>query len=154
MRPTQGIVLLGCALVAACGSEPAVPATGEVQAPAKLTTGDVTVRATALPSMRLGDAMASRYGVARDPDTVLLVIGMRRGPQSAETSVAGRVGAEANNLLGNRQRIALREFRSDGFIDYVGTARVSMPDTLRFTIQVQPHGAPAATLRFHRDYFP
>ena len=109
MRPTQGIVLLGCALVAACGSEPAVPATGEVQAPAKLTTGDVTVRATALPSMRLGDAMASRYGVARDPDTVLLVIGMRRGPQSAETSVAGRVGAEANNLLGNRQRIALRE---------------------------------------------
>jgi hypothetical protein len=131
-----------------------MPASTEAEAPAELRTDEVTVRATTLPSLRLNEAMARQYGITRDASSVLLVIGMRRGPQSQESSVAGRVSASASDLLGNRQAIELREIRSEGFIDYVGTARVSMPDTLRFEIVAKPDGAPAATLRFHRDFFP
>ena len=145
---------LACACLAGCGGEPTMPTSAEADAPAELRTGEVTVRATTLPTARLNPAMARQYAIAPDAGSVLLVIGMRRGPQSQETSVAGKVNASASDLLGNRQAVELREIRSDGFIDYVGTARVSMPDTLRFEIVARPHGAPAATLRFHRDFFP
>jgi hypothetical protein len=150
-------VFLACACLAGlggCGGERTMPASTEAEAPAELRTDEVTVRATTLPSLRLNEAMARQYGITRDASSVLLVIGMRRGPQSQESSVAGRVSASASDLLGNRQAIELREIRSEGFIDYVGTARVSMPDTLRFEIVAKPDGAPAATLRFHRDFFP
>lgn len=150
-------VYLACACLAGlggCGGERTMPASSEADASAGLRTGEVTVRATTLPTARLNPAMARQYAIAPDAGSVLLVIGMRRGPQAQESSVAGRVSASASDLLGNRQAIALREIRSEGFIDYVGTARVSMPDTLRFEIVAKPDGAPAATLRFHRDFFP
>ena len=142
------------AILGGCGGERTMPASNEADAPAELRTGDVTVRATTLPTARLNPAMARQYAIAPDAGSVLLVIGMRRGPQPQEASVAGRVSASASDLLGNRQAIALREIRNEGFVDYVGTARVSMPDTLRFEIVAKPEGAPAATLRFNRDFFP
>jgi hypothetical protein len=142
------------AILAGCSGERTMPTSTEADAPAELRTGEVTVRATTLPTARLNPAMARQYAIAPDAGSVLLVIGMRRGLQSQEASVAGRVSASASDLLGNRQAIELREIRNEGFIDYVGTARVSMPDTLRFEIVAKPDGAPAATLRFHRDFFP
>lgn len=144
---------LACA-IAGCGGKPAMPPSAEPQPPAELRTGDVTVRATTLPTLRLNEAMAREYGVERDAGSVLLVVGLRRGSQAQETSVAGRVSARASDLLGNRQQIALREVAGDGYVDHVGIARVSMPDTLRFEIDARPEGAPATTLRFHRDFFP
>lgn len=138
----------------ACGGKPAMPSSTEVQAPAEVRTGEVTIRATTLPTLQLNDAMARQYGIERDADAVLLVVGLRRGPAAQEASVPGRIDARATDLLGNRKTIGLREIRSDGYIDYVGTVPVSMPDTLRFEIVAAPDGAPAATLRFHRDFFP
>ena len=154
LRIRRSIALALASLLAACGGKPSVPPSAESQAPAELRTGDVTVRATTLPTVRLNDAMARQYEVERRADSVLLVVGMRRGSATQETSVPGRVTALASDLLGNRKTIALREVRSDGYIDYVGTVPVSMPDTLRYEIIAAPDGAPVATLRFHRDYFP
>lgn len=156
-EPARFSVLLAgacLAILAGCGSERTMPASNEADAPAEVRTGEVTVRATTLPTARLNPAMARQYAIAPDADSVLLVIGMRRGPQSQEASVAGRVSASASDLLGNRQTIELREILSEDFIDYFGTARVSMPDTLRFEIVAKPDGAPAARLQFHRDFFP
>lgn len=116
--------------------------------------GDVTMRATAIPSSRLNPVMARRYGVEPDDDRILLVVGLRRGDATNETSVTGRVQAQASNLLGTRQKVPLREVHNDGFIDYVGEVRVSAPDTLRFEVNVRPDGAPPTTLLFHRDFFP
>lgn len=157
MTDCRASLLLAAALascLAACGGKPAMPPSAEAQAPAELRTGDVLLRATTLPTLRLGEAMARQYDVERDADRVLLVVGLRRGPVARETSVPGRVSARVTDLLGNRQAIALREIRSDGYVDYVGTVAVSMPDTLRYEITAAPDGAPVATLRFHRDYFP
>lgn len=153
-RARCALLLAACAALAACGAATAPPPSAAAQPPAELRTGEVVVRATVLPSMQLGTAMAARYGVARDAGTVVLVVGLRRGPVSAEQSVEGRVTAQATDLLGNRQSIELHQVRDGGYVDHVGTARVAMPDTLRFTIQAAPMDAPAATLRFNRDFFP
>lgn len=142
------------ALFAACGGAPAPPDAATALEPAESRSGDVLVRATVVPTMRLDPAMARHHGVERDPGAVLLVVGMRRGDAARETSLAGRVEARASDLLGNRQAIALREVRDEGFIDYAGAVRVSPPDTLRFEILARPDGAPPVTLRFHRDFFP
>ena len=149
---TPCLLLLSCAL-AACGAPSVSPSTGP-QPPAELRTGDVVVRATTLPTLRLNQAMADRYGVERNANDVLLVVGLRRGSQAHERSAPGRVEAVASDLLGRRQAIALRRIDDAGYVDHVGVVQVAMPDTLRFEIQAHPDGAPAATLRFHRDFFP
>ena len=138
----------------ACGGNPAPPQRREAQPPAEARVGDITVRATTLPTLQLNDAMARAYGVSPSESSVLLVVGLRRGPQSNETSVPGTVTATASDLLGKRQQVALRAVDSGGYIDHVGVVRVAMPDTLRFRIEASPQGAPAATLAFHRDFFP
>lgn len=145
--------LLVAGTLAACGGGTGAPPQPTLE-PAVAQAGDVTIRATVLPTTQLNDVMAGRYGVQRSDDTVLLVIGMRRGDAANEVSVAGHVQAEASDLLGNRQSIELREVRDGGFVDYIGQARISMPDTLHFTLQARPGGAPPATLRFNRDFFP
>lgn len=144
--------VLVAGMLAACGGQAPAPPQATLE-PAVVQTGDVTIRATVLPTTQLNDAMAGRYDVRRDAGTVLLVVGLRRGDVANELSVNGDVRAEASDLLGNRQAIALREIHDEGFIDYVGEARVSAPDTLRFTVQARPEGAPPTTLRFNRDFF-
>lgn len=145
---------LPLALLAACGGKPAPPPRADAQPPAELRAGDVTVRATTLPTLQLNDAMARAYGVERDAGSVLLVVGLRRGPQASETSVPGTVTAVATDLLGKRQQIALRAIDSGGYVDHVGVVRVSMPDSLRFRVEARPQAASPATLEFHRDFFP
>jgi hypothetical protein len=143
-----GTSLAGCG-----GATPPAPST-VAQPPAEVRVGDVTVRATTLSTLQLNDAMARTYDVERDAGSVLLVVGMRRGPDSSEVSLPGTVTASASDLLGKRQRVVLRPVDSGGYIDHVGVFDVSMPDTLRFRVDARPQGAPAATLEFNRDFFP
>jgi hypothetical protein len=140
------LILGGCG-----GGSPAPPAT---QAPAVLQAGDVTIRASAVPTAALGEVAAKQYGIERDPRMVLLLVGVRRGPESQETSLPARVRGSAVDLLGRRQQIELREIRSDGFIDYAGSVRISPPETLRFDLVIERDGAAPAMLSFNRDFFP
>ena len=153
LRASAALCLL--ALLAGCGgSGPRPPESSQAQPPAETRVGDVVLRVTTLPTPRLGEVMARQYGVARDPRTLLVVVGLRRGDAASETSLPGRVRVQTTDLLGGRQDITLREVRGDGFIDYVGTARIAMPDTLRYEVTAQPQDGPALSMRFHRDYFP
>lgn len=142
------LILGGCG-----GGSPAPPAAA-AQTPAELHTGDVTIRASAVPTTVLGEAAAKQYGIERDPRTVLLLVGVRRGPESQETSLPARVRGSAVDLLGRRQHFELREIRSDGFVDYAGSVRISPPETLRFDLVIERDGAAPATLSFNRDFFP
>ena len=152
---TRGATILAlCAALAACGgSTPPAPPS---QAPqeAVVQVGDVLVRANALPTADLGEAVARQYGIERDPGTVMLLVGVRRDDEAGETALPARVAANAADLLGKRQQLEMREVRSGAFVDYVGTARVIAPDTLRFDVQVVPEGGTAMELRFNRDFFP
>src|SRR3546814_3246103 len=81
----------------------------------------------------------------------MLLVGERRYGDAGETALPARVTAVASDLLGKRQQLEMREVRSgdpgsgpgQGFIDYVGTARVIAPDTLHFDVRVVPEGGTA-----------
>lgn len=147
------LAILAAAWLGACGSSQPPPSEA-TQPPAELRIGELVARASTVPTQRLSPAIAQRYGVERDPRTVLLVVSLRDGTGADERSVPGGVAATATDLLGRRQSIAMRQVREEGFLDHVGTVRVAMPDTLRFEVEVRVEGAAPASLRFHRDFFP
>jgi hypothetical protein len=147
-------ILCAILLLGGCGGSPAPPATAAAQEPAVLQVADITIRASAVPTTVLGEATAKQYGIERDPRTVLLLVGVRRGSESQETSLPARVRGSAVDLLGRRQQFELREIRSDGFIDYAGSVQISPPETLRFDLVIERDGAAPAALSFNRDFFP
>jgi hypothetical protein len=156
IRSLAGCLPLAFAL-AGCGGPAPTHGRGDgaqAMEEAVLRQGDIVVRASAIPAEALGEAVARQYGLARDPGSVMLLVGVRRGDERAETVLPARVEATATDLLGKRQAIAMREVRSGEFVDYVGSARVIAPDTLRFDVEVAPEGGPAMSLRFNRDFFP
>jgi hypothetical protein len=139
----------------ACGGQapaPAVPAAAPEEAVSRI--GDITIRATALPTATLDAEVASRYGIARDERTVMLLVGVRKGADAQEIALPAKVTATATNLSGQRQAIVLRELRADGLLDYVGTVETSLPDTLRFELVVVPEGGAASTMQFSREFYP
>ena len=157
--------LLLVAALAGCGGSAPGPAASQGQAQQEATAriGDVVVRANAIVTESLGEAVARQYGIERDAGTVMLLVGVRRDDGNGnEVALPARVTAVAVDLLGKRQELAMREVRSggagadagEGFIDYVGTARVIAPDTLRFDVEVAPVDGPAMALHFNRDFFP
>ena len=161
----RGLALILTAALAGCGGSAPGPVASQAQAQqeASARVGDVVVRANAIATEGLGAAVARQYGIERDAGTVMLLVGVRRDDGSGnEVALPARVTAVAVDLLGKRQELAMREVLSgdsesgpgQGFIDYVGTARVIAPDTLRFDVEVATAGGPAVELRFNRDFFP
>jgi hypothetical protein len=155
----RAALTLACAgLLAACGgpSPQADASRQQADAPreASVRVGDLVVRANAVQTAALGEAVSRQYGVDRDAGTVMLLVGVRlEGPDAQESSVPARVDATAIDLLGRRQAPGIREVRSDGFIDYVASFRVAAPETLRFDVEVVADGQ-RMTLQFNRDFFP
>lgn len=150
--------------LAACGGgkpPSAVPA-GAAPQEAISRIGDVTIRATALPTATLAPEIAGQYGIARDERTIMLLIGVRQGPEGQEVALPATITATATNLSGQRQSIALRELRSgapstgsgQALLDYVGTVETSLPDTLRFDVVIVREGGASSTMQFSREFYP
>lgn len=158
MRTTLTL-LLGAALLLGCSAEPSSPATGHPTAsadPQETTTriGDTTVRATVLRTALLGEMVADKYGIVRADNQVMLLVGLRRGASSEETSVPARITATATDLRGQRHTIELRELHSGDLLDYLGTVQVSLPDTLRFELDITLENGAHTTMRFNREFLP
>ncbi|WP_202844349.1 DUF4426 domain-containing protein [Luteimonas saliphila] len=157
MRGARLGLPLALAALAACGVDPSARADLAAHAeaarqPAELQVGDTRIHASLAPTAALSPAISERYGVDRARDAQLLLVGVRQGPTGNEVSVPAQVSARARDLRGAWQDIAMREVRSDGFVDYVGTVRVTPPDTLAFEITVRREGIDApAMLRFSRE---
>ena len=155
-------LVLPVLLLSACGGNAPAPA---AQAPtaheeAISRIGDVTIRATAVPTATLDAEVARGYGIARDERTILLLVGVRQGEGAQETALPATITATATNLSGQRQTIALRELRSGGagpgeaLLDYVGTVETSLPDTLRFDVEIVREGGATSTMQFSREFYP
>jgi hypothetical protein len=115
--------------------------------------GDVTVRASATQTSQLPAAVARDYGITeRRPDTLLLLVTVRRG--AAGEALPANVVATVTDLRGGRQDIAMRQVRSDAYIDSVGTTSTSLPDTLRFDLTVNVDGMAPVRLQLQREVFP
>lgn len=156
--PLVASLLVVALAVSACGREPSAmvdgPSAGSSMQEATVRAGDVTVRANVLPTTMMSEAVAAQYGIERAPGSVMLLVGVRQGPEMQETALPATITATATDLRGVRQSVALREVRSGGLVDYVGVARVSPPDTLRFDLEIRREGGATSTMQFTRDIFP
>lgn len=154
-RLVLSAVLAG-ALTAACGGSPPPPPAANTSAAQSATvrTGNVTIRASAVPTSTLAESVASEYGIPRDADTALLLVALRQGDDSGEVSVPARIRATVTDLSGQRQDLPMRELRSGELLDYIGTVDVSAPDTLRFDLHIVREGGEVSNMQFTREFHP
>ncbi|WP_024869360.1 DUF4426 domain-containing protein [Pseudoxanthomonas suwonensis] len=136
--------LLASLVLAVAGCGGAAPQAAQFVPPAPSTTdlsGSLRARYNLLPTLALGEAVAREYGVERDEGTALLVVALRRvGADGEETSVDAEVSAEAVDLGGRRQQVALRKVATGDYVDHVGTMRVGRHDTIRVQVGVVADG--------------
>ena len=145
---------LALALLAGCGRDPSVPPSqGNAAGSETVRQGEVSLHVTAVQTDKLPEQVVRRYGAQRDARTVLVVMSLRLGDGAdAKALTAQRVQATATDLLGRKQTLAMREMRDGELVDYVGTAQVAPPDTLRFEVSMDTgHGIHPA--QFNRDFF-
>ena len=143
-------------LLAACGGPSApTPARPAATSEAVSRVGDLTLRANVIQTSALGADVAKGYGIERDDGTILLLVALRRGADDATAvAVPAQVTATATDLRGRRHELVMSELRSGDLIDYIGTVRTDLPDTLRFDVAiVRPDGA-RSTLQVTRDFVP
>jgi hypothetical protein len=155
-RPLVALLsALVLAALAGCGDD-APKAARQIDTPQEAVSrvGDVTIRANLVPTANLAEPMAKQYGIARDEDTVLLLVSVRRGPEGADSAIPASIEASVANLHGQRRALSLREIRSGEFVDYVATTEVSPPDTLTFDLKIVREGGATSNMRFSRDFAP
>ncbi|WP_187775723.1 DUF4426 domain-containing protein [Luteimonas suaedae] len=162
--PIAVAAMLLAMTLTACGVAPVPPDDRAAQShrEAVVRAGDVTVRASVVPTAALNEAVARQYGIERSPRSVLLLVGVREGPERQETALPARIRGNVIDLRGVRQPLELREVRSgdDGadpeqaLLDYVGIVRVTPPDTLRFDLEIVTGDGVRSELRFSRDVYP
>lgn len=151
---------LSTALVSCGGSLPE-PATGQPALPRHATVreGDVTVRANAFPTAHLDATVAERYGIARQPGAVLLLVGVHRGEGADERPIQANVAATVTDLRGQRRTLEMRELHGNDpsgatLLDHFAVVEVSPPDTLRFDVTVDWPGGRGTTLRVEHELLP
>lgn len=166
MRHVLALSLL-CAALSACGenapptppSSPSSSTSASASQEAVSRIGDVTIRASAIPTSTLNEPVARQYGIARNENTVMLLIGVRKGESAQETALPATITATATDLRGRSHPIRMRELRSGdavsgGLLDYIGTVDVTPPDTLRFDVTIVREGGATSQMQFTRDFYP
>ena len=151
----RAISVTAAILLAACGAPS--PPEGHASATmeeAVARAGDVSVRASVVPTASLNAAVARQYGIEPDRRSVMLLVGVRQGPAMQETALPARITASATDLRGTRTVIGMREIRSGDFIDYAGIVRVAPPETLRFELDIEHAAGAPSRLAFSRDIYP
>lgn len=149
---------LSMILAAGCGGgstpAPVIGASSASIQEAVERVGDVSIRASVVPTATLDESVARNYGIERSDSTALLLVSVRKGPDGADDSIPARVEAKASNLGGQAELIDMRELRSGDLLDYVGTVSIAPPDTIRFDLRVTPKDGASSTLQFTREFFP
>ncbi len=154
----RAAVLAAALSSTACGGSETAPTPAKPMAAnagdAVQTSGDATLRANALQTSALNETVAQRYGIERDDKTVMLLVGLRKGEGANETSLPARVTVRIAGLGGGAREIEMRELRTGDLIDYIGTTRISLPETLRFEIDAVFENNQTVKAQFSRDFYP
>lgn len=149
-------IALLCLALAACGGSDSPKPARILDTPQEAISrsGDVTIRANLVRTLALNDAMARTHGIERDDHTALLMVSVRKGPESSEVSLPAKINATVTDLQGKRVDIDMREVRTGEFIDHLGTITISVPDTLRFDLTIQRDDGTVSTMQFTREFLP
>jgi len=143
-------------LLTACGGapSPAEPARPAAQSDVVATNAAFVIRANAVQTSTLNEAVAKGYGIARDDKTVLLLVGVRTGEKSDERSLPARISVTVSGLTGGKRPMEMRELRTGDLVDYIGTVKTSLPETLRFDITASFAHGETAKAQFSREFYP
>ena len=136
------LVAMLAATAAGCGGPAAEPARFVPPHPsATELEGPLRARYNLLPTLALGEDVARQYGVERDAGTALLLVALRRPTGDGDEAPAdGEVSAEAVDLAGRRQAVALRRIATGDYVDHVGTVEIVAHDTVRVRVAVTADG--------------
>jgi len=147
-----------CAALGGCGGAqdplPATPIPAEAQGDALLQSGDVQVRASVVQTSALPSSVARRYGIEPSPETLLLLVVASKGAEANGASVPVQVSTKVTDLRGAVQSVPMRQYREGDAIDSIGTFRTSLPETLRFDLEVGVEGKPPVAMEFVREFYP
>lgn len=129
-------------LLAGCGGKAPQPAQFVPPAPAVAELdGPLLARYTLLPTLALDPAMARGYGIERTPGKALLLVALRHDDGDGdERPAAGQVRAQARDLSGRVQQVAMRELRSGGYVDHIGLVDIAAHDVVRVDVEVLAGG--------------
>lgn len=145
-------LLAATLLMTACsGGEPPRAAEFVQASPAEADFGDLRVRYNAAPTLSLSESVARQYGVPRDAGTALVLVALRKVAGGEEVDADGEVSVTAHDLSGTRQALTLRKVDAGGYIDHIGTARISPRDSYRFEVVVKSGGR-TETVKFRRNF--
>lgn len=145
-------LLAATLLMTACsGGEPPRAAEFVQASPAEADFGDLRVRYNAVPTLSLSESVARQYGVPRDAGTALVLVALRKVAGGEEVDADGEVSVTAHDLSGTRQALTLRKVDAGGYIDHIGTARISPRDSYRFEVVVKSGGR-TETVKFQRNF--
>jgi hypothetical protein len=116
--------------------------------------GDYEIHYNALATEDLAPDVARAYGLSRSRNVGMLTVAvLKRDASGALQPVAAEVKATAVTLTARLTPLELKEVREGGAIYYIGQYRLSRPETLRFSLQIQPQGEPRRfDLQFQRTF--
>ena len=119
-----------------------------------VSSGDITVHYSAIPTTTLTPAVATQYGITRSASRALVNVAVRKGKPGADVAVPSAVTAWVTNLNGQRQSMTMREVKDGEAIYYLGETRINDNETLSFEIEVRPTGAKAPIrATFRQEFF-
>ncbi|KFN43428.1 DUF4426 domain-containing protein [Arenimonas oryziterrae] len=119
-----------------------------------VSSGDITVHYSAIPTTTLTPAVARQYGITRSASRALVNIAVRKGKPGADVAVPSRVTATVTNLNGQRQEMTLREVKEGDAVYYLGETRINGNETLTFEIEVRPQGrSEPIRASFRQEFF-
>ncbi|MFL6591266.1 MAG: DUF4426 domain-containing protein [Luteimonas sp.] len=147
-----------CMALGGCGGTqnplPATPIPAEAQGDALLQAGDVQVRASVVQASALPPSVAHRYGIEPAPETLLLLVVANKGADANGKSVPVVVSTKVTDLRGAEQRVPMRQYHEGDAFDSIGTFRTTLPETLRFDLEVGLEGEPPVAMEFVREFYP
>ena len=119
-----------------------------------VSSGEITVHYSAIPTTTLTPAVATQYGITRSASRALVNVAVRKGKPGADVAVPSTVTAWVTNLNGQRQSMTMREVKEGEAIYYLGETRINDNETLSFEIEVRPAGAKAPIrATFRQEFF-
>ena len=113
-----------------------------------LVHGPYRIHYTAIPSTLIPAEVASRHGIKRSENTILVNVSLHR----ADKPVLAEISGSVVNLLEQQTDLVFKEVNEQDAIYYLAI-HIAMPtDLLRFIVVVTPPIGDPATIKFMRRY--
>lgn len=114
-----------------------VPASAEIE-----KFGNVDVNYNVITTDTLSPQVAKAYGIKRSKHRLMLTVAVSSpNEKGLPTPIPAKVSANYVNMMAQQRVLRMRSIKEDEALYYIGDFAFSVPDTLRFTLNVTESGA-------------